>query len=158
MHNPGPVLENDSHKLLWDFDIQTDHLIPARRPDLIIINKKKKKRTCKIVDFAVPADHRIKQKESEKKDKYLDLARELEKLWNIQVTIIPIVIGAFGTVTKGLLKGLEDLEVGGRVETIQTTTLLRTTRILRRVLETWGDLLSLRLQWKTIGYRWCEKL
>ena len=54
----------------------------------------------------------------------------------MQVTIIPIVIGAFGTVTKGLLKGLEDLEVSGRVETIQTTTLLRTARILRRVLET----------------------
>ena len=54
----------------------------------------------------------------------------------MQVTIIPIVIGAFGTVTKGLLKGLGDLEVSGRVETIQTTTLLRTARILRRVLET----------------------
>ncbi len=70
------VLENDTHKLLWDFNIQTDHLIPARRPDLIIVNKKK--RTCKIVDFAVPADHRIKLKECEKKDKYLDLARELK--------------------------------------------------------------------------------
>ena len=77
MHNPAPVLENDLHKLLWDFNIQTDHLIPARRPDLIIINKKK--RTYKIVDFAVPADHRIKQKECEKRDKYLDLARELKK-------------------------------------------------------------------------------
>ena len=77
MHNPAPVLENDSHKLLWDFNIQTDHLIPARRPDLIIINKRK--RICKIVDFAVPADHRINLKESEKKDKYLDLARELKK-------------------------------------------------------------------------------
>ena len=44
----------------------------------------------------------------------------------MKVTIIPIVIGAFGTVTKGLLKRLEDMEVGGRVETIQTTTLLRT--------------------------------
>ena len=52
------------------------------------------------------------------------------------VRIIPIMIGAFGTVTKGPLKGLEDLEVGGQVETIQTTTLLRMTRILRRVLET----------------------
>ena len=41
MHNPAPVLENDSHKLLWDFNIQTYHLIPARRPDHIIINKKK---------------------------------------------------------------------------------------------------------------------
>ena len=54
----------------------------------------------------------------------------------MKVTIIPIVIGAFGTVTKGLLKGLEDLEVVRQVETIQTTALLRTARILRRVLET----------------------
>ena len=59
----------------------------------------------------------------------------------MKVTIVPIVIGALGTVSKGLLKGLEDLEVGGRVETIQTTALLRTARILRRVRETWGDLL-----------------
>ena len=134
MHNPAPVLENDSHKLLWDFNIQTDHQIPARRPDLIKINKKKK--ISKIVDFAVPADHRINLKESEKKDKYLDLAIELKKLWNMRVTIVPIVIGALVTITKGLLKGLEDMEVGRRVENIQTTALLRTARILRRVLET----------------------
>ena len=63
----------------------------------------------------------------------------------MKVTIVPIVIGAFGTVTKGFLKGLEDLEVGGQVETIQTTALLKTDRILRRVLETWGDLLSLKV-------------
>ena len=75
----------------------------------------------------------------------------------MQVTIIPIVIGAFGTVTKGLLKGLEDLEVGGRVETIQTTTLLRTVRILRRVPVTCGDMLSLKLQWKAISVSWGEK-
>ena len=68
----------------------------------------------------------------------------------MKVTIIPIVIGAFGTVTKGLVKNLEDLEVGGRVETIQTTAFLGTSRILRRVQETWGDFLSLNLQWKTI--------
>ena len=149
MHNPALVLENDTHKLLWDFNIQTDHLIPTRRPDLIIINKKK--RICKIVDFAVPADHRINLKESAKKDKYLDLARELKKLWNMKMMIVPIMIGAYGTITKGLLKGLEDLKVGGQVETIQMTALLRTARILRRVLETWGDLLSLKLLWKTIS-------
>ena len=120
--------------------------------------KKKRKKICKIVDFAVPTDNRIKLKECEKKDKYLDLARKLKKLWNMKVTIIPIAIGAFGTVTEGLLKGLEDLEVGGRVETIQTTALLKTARILRRVLETWRDLLSLNLHWKTISLRWCEKL
>ena len=61
MHNPTPVLENATHKLLWDFNIQTDHQIPARIP---------------AVEFAVPADHRINLKENEKKDKYLDLARE----------------------------------------------------------------------------------
>ena len=104
-----------------------------------------------IVDFAVPVDHRIILKESEKKDKYLDLARELKKPWNMKVTIVLIVIDAFGTITKGLLKGLEHLEICGRVETIQTTALLRTARILRRILETWGDLLALKLQCKTIS-------
>ena len=84
----------------------------------------------KIVDFAAPVDHRINLKESEKKDKYLDLARELKKLWNMKVTIVPIVVGALGTITKGLLKGLEDVEIGGRTETIKTTALLRTARIL----------------------------
>ena len=79
-------------------------------------NNQQKKTTCIIVDFAVSADHRIKPKESEKK--YLDLARELKKLWNMKVTIIPIVIGALCTVAKGLLKGLEDLEIKGKVETI----------------------------------------
>ena len=70
MHNPAPVLKNDTHKLLWDFDIQKDHLISPRRPVLKISNKN----TCKIVDFAVPADHRIQLKECQKRDKYLDLA------------------------------------------------------------------------------------
>ena len=64
----------------------------------------------------------------------------------MKVMIIPLTIGSFGTVTKGLSKGLVDLEVGGRMATIQTTALLRTARILRRVLETKGDLLSRKLQ------------
>ena len=55
---------------------------------------------------------------------------------NMKSTIIPIVTGSLGTVTEGILKGLEDLEIKGQVETIQTTTLLRAARILRRVLET----------------------
>ena len=80
MHNPAPVLENDTHKLLWDFEIQTDHLISGRRSDLYNNQQQKKKEICKIVDFAVPADHRIKLKECEKREKYLDLARELKKL------------------------------------------------------------------------------
>ena len=69
----------------------------------------------------------------------------------MKVTIVPIVIGALGTVNKWLLKGLKDLEIGGQVETIRTTALLGIARILRRVLETWGDLLSLKLLRKTFG-------
>ena len=106
LHNPAFVLENDTHKHpmgLW-YTNGSPNLGQKTRP----YNKQqqKKKRICEIVDLAVPADYRIKLKESEKKDKYLDLTRELKKLWNMKVTIISIVIGAFGTVTKGLLKGL----------------------------------------------------
>ena len=151
MHNPAFILENDAHKLLWDFDITDGSLNLVQKTRPYNNQQQQKKRISKIVNFAVPAVHRIKVKESEKKDKYLDLARELKKLWNMKVTIIPIVIGTFGTRTKGLLKGLEDLEIRGRVETIQTTTLLRTARILIRVLETWGDFLLLNLQRKTIS-------
>ena len=53
--------------------------------------------------------HKVKLKENEKKDKYLDLARELKKK-NMKVTIIQIVIGAFGTVTKRIIKGTGGLE------------------------------------------------
>ena len=65
----------------------------------MIVNKKK--RTYRIVGFDVPADHRVKVKESEKRDKYLDLIREQKtNLWNMKVTVIPIVIGALGTIPK----------------------------------------------------------
>ena len=77
MHNPAAVLENYTHKLLLYFEIRKDPLISTRRPFLIVINNKKL-RTCEIVDFAVPVDHRIKLKESEKKDKNLDLTKELK--------------------------------------------------------------------------------
>ena len=98
MHNPASVLENDTYKL---FDIQTDQQVEWT--DLIIINNKKRE-LAKF--FSVPADHRIKLKENEKKEKYHDLIRDLKKLWNIKVTIISLVIDAFGTVTEGLLKEL----------------------------------------------------
>ena len=68
--------------------------------------------------------------------KYLDFARELKKLWNMKVTVIPIVTDALGTVTIGLVLGLVDLEIRGRVKTIQTIAVLTSVRILRKVLET----------------------
>ena len=96
------------------------------------------------MDFAVSANHRVVMKESDK-FKCQDLAKE-KKLWNMKVTIIPIVIGALGTITKELIKELEDLEIRGWMKTIQIALLLRSARILRRVLETWEHLLSLKLQ------------
>ena len=94
------------------------------------------------MNFADPADHRIKTKESEKKDKYLDLAREFNKTMEHEGDNYT---NRIGTVTKGLLKGLEDLEIRGRVKIIQTTTLLKTDRIQKKVLDSWGNLLSLKL-------------
>ena len=74
MHNSEFVRENETHKILLDFEIQTDHLISSRQPDLEI-----NQGTCCVMDFAVPANHRVKMKESEKRYKYLNFARELKK-------------------------------------------------------------------------------
>ena len=157
MHNQESLLENKTHKLFCDFEIQTDHQISARRLDHIIINKKKKKENLQNCGLWCPSEPHS-EIERMWKDGYFDFARELKKLWNMKVTVTPIVIGALGTLTKGLLQGLKDLEIRGRVKTIQTTALLRSARILRRVLETWRDLLSLKIQWETIRQCWCEKL
>ena len=156
MHNQESLMENEKQKVLRDFKIEKDHLIPARWPDLVIVHKKNT-RTKRNVDFAALVDYRAKSKEIKKKHKYLDLARERNKLWNTKVIVIPIVIGSLGTILKGLVRGLNELEIRRRTETIQTTALLRSTRILRSVLKTWGHLLSLSLMWKTIRYRWFEK-
>ena len=68
------------------------------------------------MDFTVPADHKVNIKENEKRDKYLDLARELKKenLWNMKVTMIRVVIGALETIPRGSVRGLEELEIKGR--------------------------------------------
>ena len=73
-------------------------------------SQQKKKTTCRIVDFSVLADHKVKLKESEKKENYLDLTRELKwKLLNMKVTVIPIVISALGTVSKRISRRAEEV-------------------------------------------------
>ena len=118
----------------WDTNGSPNLGQTTRLSDCQRKKKKKKKRNYRIVDVAVLADLRVKLKESEKRDKYLNLARERKNLWNMKMTVIPIVINALGTATRELLQGLEDLEIRGRVETIQTIVLLRSARIPRRVL------------------------
>ena len=126
--------------------------ITTSRPDDQIKRQSTKiKRTCRMVDYAISANHRVKVKEREKRDTYLDIAWELQKLRNMKMTVIPTVSGALGTVAKRLGQGLEGLEIRERVKIIQATVLLRSGGILRRVMETSGDLLLLKLESETIN-------
>ena len=98
--------------------------------------------TCWIVDFAFPANHREKIKENEEKGKYLDLAKELKKLWNMKI-VIPIGIGALETIPKGLVKRLEEFEDGQKPSKLQHCS-DRSSEDLKRLMPP-------RLQWKTIN-------
>ena len=96
---------------------------------IIIIGKKKI--TCYLVDFAVSVDDWVKIKKSEKIDKYLDLARELKKLWNMKYDG-----GDNNCNLVCLERRLDELEIKGRIKTVGITTLLRSARIFWEVLGT----------------------
>ena len=82
---------------MWDFSIQTDHVIEAQRPDLVLVDKKER---SKIIDFPVPGDSRIGKKEKDKIKKYQDLGSELKKTWKVKVKLIPLVVGSLGAIPK----------------------------------------------------------
>ena len=65
---------------------------------MVVVDKKD--RSCKIIDFAVPGDSRIEEKEKDKIEKYQDLGRELQKTWNVKVKIIPLIVGSLGAIPK----------------------------------------------------------
>ena len=133
--NQESVLEDETHKILWNFEIQMDHLLPSRRPDLVIINMKEKSGLC-----------HPSWSQSEKQRKW----REKQVLEPYRTTGKAVEHEDDGDTTcnwctwKGGWKSW-------KLKTIQTTTFLRLVRIFRRILETCGDLLSLRLQWKIIS-------
>ena len=131
-HESESVLKDEGCKIWQDFSIQTDRVIEARRPVQIAVDKKK--RSCKIIDLAVPADSRIEEKEKYKTEKQQDLGRELQKIWNIKVKIIPIVIGSFGAIPK-FGSRLNQIGITGGTKQVQKTVLLGTTGVLRMVLE-----------------------
>ena len=83
---------------MWDFSIQSDHVIEARRTDLVVVDKKK--RTCKIINFVFPGDSRIEEKEKDEIEKYEDLGRELQKIWNLKVKIMLFVVSSSGAIPK----------------------------------------------------------
>ena len=99
-HKPESILEYETQKIFWDFEVQTDHLHPTRRQDLVLITKQKRRERERILLFRP-----TKIKENENINKYLNFfQRTKNKLWNMRVTEIPIIIGALGMVSKGLKK------------------------------------------------------
>ena len=118
-------------KLFWVLN-----WIQARRPDIVV--KDKELDHTWIIDIAVPGDARVEDKEKEKVEKYQDLARELRRLWETSVNVIPVVVGALGAVAKleeylGMIK-IQQKEV----DRIQFSALLGTATILRKVLDVSG--------------------
>ena len=87
----------------------------------------------------MPGDSRVGEKEREKIEKYQDLRREVAKLWNIKTTVLPIVVGALGVVTKNLTRRLKTIGVTTKIELLQKAALLGTARLLRKVLEAGGQ-------------------
>ena len=134
-HSRESVLENDQVKVLWDFKIQTDLHLDHDRPDIVVLEKKK--RVCYIIDVACPFDMRVLEKKQEKIDHYQDLRIEVQKIWSCRrVSIIPIVIGALGTVSKNLKTWYDKIRLYGNTSLLQKTCLLGTATIPCRVLDT----------------------
>ena len=122
-------------KVLWDFTIQCDHFIEHRRPDIVVVDELA--RTALIIDIAVPGDSRVADKEIEKREKYQLLAREMHRLWHVEVEVVPVVVGTLGTVTERLPAYLERIGIAGfcSVEVLQKNALLGSAAILRKVLD-----------------------
>ncbi|KAJ8736966.1 hypothetical protein PYW07_000237 [Mythimna separata] len=131
---PDPVLDNGNITLYWDRSIITDRTIVANKPDIVVIDRLE--RRTMIVDIAVPHDENLVKAEKEKQTKYLDLAREVVDMWEVDTAIIvPIVVTANGLIAKSLDEHLRRLSLGSWIKgLIQKAALLDTARIVRRFL------------------------
>ena len=130
------ALENEEVKILGDFTIQTEKNLAHNKPDLVILTKKEK--TAYIVDVGCPFDARIRERERTKIEKYTDLKYELLKVRKGEMTkvlILPVIIGALGTMTKNVQDNLDKLKIDNRVVDLQKIRLLGTSRVLRKVLD-----------------------
>lgn len=137
LHKPDAVTETDEVKVLWDFEIRTDRIIPARRPDIVVLEKKERKVT--IIDIAVPSDTNIKSKELEKITKYQDLRLEVQRMWNVKAQVVPVVIGALGATSPEIEKHLKNIPGKHDVRPLLKAALLGSAHILRRILDLPGS-------------------
>jgi len=107
--------------------------VTANRPDIII--KIKKEKTCTLIDVAIPADRNVVQKEAEKKLKYRSLCIEIQGMWDLKCTIVPVIIGATGIVMRSLMKNSETIPGKHSIDSLKNTAILGTSHIIRKVLQ-----------------------
>ena len=120
-HVPEAVVENEEIKVLWNINIQCNNLIETRRPDLTVTDKKEQKGI--IIDIALPADVRV-EKEKERMKKYQDLKKEITRLWKMRnVEIVPVVIGALGSVSAEFDRWMGKLGITCNLGVIQKSEL-----------------------------------
>ena len=118
------MYEEGDVTLLWKQAVHTGREVTANRPDIIIKNKKEK--TCTLIDVAIPADRNAMQKEAEKKLKYKSLCIEIQRMWNLKCTIIPVIIGATGIVRRSLRKNSEAVPGKHSIDSLQNAAILVT--------------------------------
>ena len=99
---------------------------------MVLVDKEK---SCEIIDFGVPGDSRLEEKEKDKIEKYQDLGRELQKIWKVKVKIILLVVGCLGALPKQFGNRLKQIGATAGTAQVQKTVKLGTARILRKVLE-----------------------
>ena len=126
------MIENDQVKLVWDGSIVTDRRIPQNRPDITLVLKDKHQ--WLLVDVAVPDDRNIVTTETWKIERYQELAFEVGRIHQVKVVVVPLVIGALGTVLKDFAKWQEYLGIPDITGSTLMTALLGTSHILRKVL------------------------
>ena len=85
--------------------------------------------------MAIPADRNVVQKEAENKLKYKRFCIEVQRMWNLKCTIVPVIIGSTGIVTRNLKKNLKTIPGKLSIDSLQKTAILRTSHIIRKVLQ-----------------------
>ena len=134
---PDEVRKSDDGKIeiWWDKKVETAKSLECNRPDVVVFDKRGKKWECLIVDFAVPWDANVLKTEKEKISKYAPLAREMRKQKHSMFTkVIPIVVGCLGVVSRNLSGYLETLDIPDVVGGLQTSAIIGTQAILKKVL------------------------
>ena len=116
----------------WNQQVQTDRTIPYNKPDIVI--RDNEKRTCMLTDVTISGDRNVIKKETEKILKYKDLKIEIQRMWNVKTRVIPVIIGATGTISKSFRKYVSNIPGNHEVKKLQKTAILGTAHILRKVL------------------------